>query len=50
MRSDQPWLEKGLQKFVVGKSFEIPEDKVDLVDGFLGRSNRQVAVGLSQEE
>ena len=36
LRADREWLQNVLERFVVGKSFEIPADKVELADAFLG--------------
>ena len=33
---DRPWLDAVLQRFVVGKSWDVPADKLDLLDDFLG--------------
>ena len=34
--SDRAWLSAILKKYVVGKSWEVPADKIDFLDDFLG--------------
>ena len=36
LTADREWLHNLLKRFVLGKTFEIPADKVELADGFLG--------------
>ncbi len=36
LEADREWIHNLLQRFVLGKTFEIPKDKVELADGFLG--------------
>ncbi len=34
--SDKEWLNAVLKSFVIGKSWNIPVDKIDFLDGFIG--------------
>ena len=34
--SDKEWVNAVLKNFVVGKSFDVPSDKIDLLNDFLG--------------
>lgn len=34
--SDKAWLNAVLKNFVIGKSFDVPADKIDFIDDFLG--------------
>lgn len=36
MRSDREWLQNALERFVVGRTFQVPEDKVEMADALLG--------------
>ena len=36
LTADREWLCNLLERFVLGKTFEIPADKVELAEGFLG--------------
>ena len=34
--SDKAWVDAVLKNFVIGKSFDVPADKIDFLDNFLG--------------